>query len=71
MKGIIMNFITSIQEALAGKKTYIIVAISVLAILAERFLNIDVPGYEVSADWLGELLAMLGLGTLRAGMTKA
>lgn len=61
----------SIVETLAGKKTYIIVGISVLAILAEKVAGIDIPGFEVGEDWLGNLLTMLGLGTLRAGVAKA
>jgi hypothetical protein len=59
------------MEFLQGKKTYIIVAVSVLAIVAEKFLGIDIPGFEVGEDWLGGLLTMLGLGTLRAGVAKA
>lgn len=58
----------NILEMLQGKKTYIIVAVFVLCVLIERFAGIDIPGFTVGDDWLGQVLAMLGIGTLRAGI---
>ena len=57
-----------ILAALSGKKTYIIVTVFVLCVLLERFAGFDIPGFTVGDDWVGQVLAMLGLGTLRAGI---
>lgn len=62
---------TSITSALSGKKTYIIVAIFMLSIAAEKALGFDIPGFDPGTDWLDQVLMMLGLGTLRAGIAKA
>ncbi|QDP61596.1 MAG: hypothetical protein Tp138OMZ00d2C19078261_57 [Prokaryotic dsDNA virus sp.] len=56
---------------LSGYKTYIIVAIYLLCIGAEKLLGFDIPGFEPTDDWLVYVLNALGLGTLRAGITKA
>lgn len=53
----------------AGYRTYIIAAVLVLVV--EKGLGIDVPGVDVGSDWLTHVLAALGLGTLRAGITGA
>lgn len=59
------------REALQGRKTTIIaVAIVALAIL-EGPLGIDVPGVEISEDWLAVALNGLGLGFLRTGLARA
>jgi hypothetical protein len=55
----------------AGYRTYIIAAVLVLVVVVEKGLGIDVPGVEVGPDWLTQLLAALGLGTLRAGIAGA
>ena len=55
----------------AGYRTYIIAAVLVLVVAVEKGLGIDVPGVDVSSDWLTHVLAALGLGTLRAGITGA
>jgi hypothetical protein len=52
----------------AGYRTYIIAAVLVLVIVVEKGLGIDVPGVDVGSDWLTQILAALGLGTLRAGI---
>ena len=59
---------TNILEMLQGKKTYIIVAIFIVCVLVERFGGLDIPGFTVGDDWLGQVMAMLGLGTIRAGI---
>ncbi|MFM8700007.1 MAG: hypothetical protein ACKOC1_01215 [Hyphomicrobiales bacterium] len=43
----------------------------VLVVVVEKGLGIDVPGVDVGSDWLTQILAALGLGTLRAGITGA
>ncbi|WP_174511800.1 hypothetical protein [Methylocella tundrae] len=55
----------------AGYRTYIIAAVLVLVVVVEKGLGIDVPGVDVGSDWLTQILAALGLGTLRAGITGA
>ncbi len=59
------------MQFLQGKKTYAVVGIFVLALAGEMLLGIDVPGFDPGPDWLGTLLAMLGLGTIRHGIAKA
>jgi hypothetical protein len=63
-----MNFINF--EWLKGKKTYIVVAFTVIAIFLENYVGIDLPGFQPSADWVNDVLALLGIGTLRAGVSK-
>jgi len=60
-----------IVESLAGVKTYLIAGIVVVCVLAEKFGGIDIPGFQVDQDWLGMILAALGLSALRAGVTKS
>lgn len=62
--------LTAIRAALQGKKTYIVAAAFVVAVVAEKGLGIDVPGVTVGDDWLLILMNALGLGTLRAGLPK-
>ncbi|MCW2314485.1 hypothetical protein M2322_000005 [Rhodoblastus acidophilus] len=54
----------------AGYRTYIIAAVLVLVVVLENGLGIDVPGVDVGSDWLTEILAALGLGSLRAGLAN-
>jgi hypothetical protein len=61
----------AILEALKGKKTYGIVVIFLLCVAAEKLLGWDVPGFQVGNDWLQMTLAMLGIGTLRAGISQS
>lgn len=61
---------SSIIEALSGKKTYIIAGVLILVVVVEKGLGIDVPGVDLGNDWLTTVLAALGLGTLRAGISK-
>ena len=55
----------------AGYRTYVIAAVLILVVVVEKGLGIDVPGVDVGSDWLTQILAALGLGTLRAGMNGA
>jgi hypothetical protein len=56
-------------EALKGKKTYIVAGIGALALVAVNVLGIPIPGLAPSPDWVAQLLGLLGLGTLRAGVS--
>lgn len=58
------------MEKLQGKKTYVIAAMVVLIGIVEGFLGFDIPGVEVGEDALAFILNGLGLGTLRAGVSK-
>ena len=60
---------TEIWDAIKGKKTYLVVAIFLACVAIEKIGGIDIPGFTVEGNWLEMTLAMLGLGTLRAGMT--
>ena len=60
----------AIWTALSGWKTYIVVAVYIAAVLSKKFLGVDIPGFDVSGDWLSQVWAMLGLGALRAGVAK-
>lgn len=53
---------------LAGYRTYIIVALFLVCVISERFLNLDIPGFAVGDNWLEMAMAMLGIGTLRASI---
>ena len=55
----------------AGYRTYIIAAVLILLVVVENGLGIDVPGVDVGPDWLTQILAALGLGSLRAGIAGA
>lgn len=66
-----MGIITKIRAVLDGAKTYIIAAILVLGVIAEKGLGFDIPGFDVGADWMTVVLGALGLGTLRAGVAKS
>jgi hypothetical protein len=56
---------------LNGYKTYIVVAIFMLGVLAEVFLGLDVPGFDPGENWLEYVMAALGMGALRNGVAKA
>lgn len=58
----------SVLAALKGRKTYIVVAVFLLCVAIEKLVGIDIPGFNVEGNWLEMTLAMLGLGTLRAGI---
>lgn len=56
-------------ELLKGKKTYILVGVVIVLVICESILGIDIPGVEITNP-LDYILAALGLGTLRAGVSK-
>ena len=52
-----------------GKKTYALLALGAVMILANKFLGLDVPGVELDPqNWLNDLFALGIGGTLRNGM---
>lgn len=53
---------------LSGWKTYIVVAVMAAIAVCEGVLGIDIPGAEMSNDWMTILLGSLGLGALRASV---
>ena len=55
---------------LSGYKTYIVVAVLLITVFVEKVLGADVPGIEISGDWMLIVLNALGLGSLRAGIGK-
>ncbi|ABD85703.1 hypothetical protein [Rhodopseudomonas palustris] len=59
------------QATIEAGAAFIIAAVLVLVVVVEKGLGIDVPGVDVGSDWLTQILAALGLGTLRAGITGA
>jgi len=61
----------SIVAFFAGKKTYFIVAFGVATILVQ-FLSGDVTFMQfLASDALQQLLELLGIATVRAGVAKA
>lgn len=52
----------------AGFRTYIIVFVVILCVVAEKLFGVDIPGFDPGQDWLGFILGALGLGALRAGV---
>jgi len=59
------------MQFLDGYKTYIVTGIFILGVIAEKFLALDVPGFDPGENWLEYILAALGLGALRNGIAKA
>lgn len=55
----------------AGYRTTIIAAGLVPVVVVDKGLGNDMPGVELGSDWLTQILAALGLGTLRVGITGA
>lgn len=59
------------MKKLDGYKTYLIVAVMILGVFAEKIVGIDIPGFDVADDqWLAIILGALGIGTLRSGVSK-
>lgn len=55
---------------LSGYKTYIVAGMVALIAVLEGMLGIDIPGAEAQSDWLGYIMAALGLTALRIGVNK-
>jgi hypothetical protein len=53
---------------LSGYKTYAVAAVLLIVVAIEKGAGLDVPGVELSEDWLLVVLNALGLGALRAGI---
>jgi hypothetical protein len=51
---------------LSGYKTYIVAFMLAAIALVEGVMGIDIPGAELTDDWVSVVLAALGLGALRA-----
>lgn len=60
---------SGLVEWLKGKKTYVVAAAVLLIAVLEGIVGIDIPGAEVTNP-LPYILAALGLGALRAGVSK-
>ena len=61
----------SLLQNIDGKKTYIVAFVVIVLVILEKFLGIDIPGYDVGQDWMEHVLAALGLSALRAGVQKS
>ena len=59
---------SAMWDAMKGKKTYLVVGIFLVCVAIEKLGGIDIPGFAVENNWLEMTLAMLGIGTLRAGI---
>lgn len=59
------------SQLLDGKKTYLIAAIGVLALVAVNVFAVNIPGLEPDPVWVIRVMELLGLSTLRAGVAKA
>lgn len=51
-------------------KTYAVVVALLGVVAVEKFMGIDIPGVDVSQDWLTIVLGALGLGGLRSAIGK-
>lgn len=66
-----LSFLSGIRDALSGYKTYVIALVVIIIGVVEGALGFDIPGVEVGPDWLQWVLNGIGLGTLRAGISKS
>ncbi len=55
---------------LDGYKMYIIAAVVVIVGVSEGLLGVDIPGVVVGPDWLGWILAGLGIGAAKSAIAK-
>ena len=55
---------------LPGKKTYLVAAIGVIALVAVNVFGVTIPGLAPDPDWITRCLELTGLATLRAGIAK-
>ena len=53
-----------------GYKAYMVAAAVLVCVFLEAGLGWDVPGFQVSDDWLGWVMSALGLGALRDAFNK-
>ena len=66
-----MEFVNKTREFLKGKKTYILVVAYLVCIVSEKVLGFDVPNFDPGPDWMDQVWTMLGIGTVRAGISAA
>lgn len=60
----------NLKELLKGHKTYIIAGIVIIIVVCENMLGIDIPGIDTTANPGDYIASALGLGALRAGVSK-
>lgn len=60
----------AITSLFAGKRTYIIVVFFLIGVALEKLVGFDIPGFDPGQDWLAYVLGALGLGGLRAAVSK-
>lgn len=59
------------MDFLNGKKTYIVAFASILAVVADTFLGIDLPQLNADGNVLEYIVALVLVITTRAGISKA
>jgi hypothetical protein len=59
----------AIWTALEGWKTYIVVALFMMCVVAEKMVGLDIPCFNVGDDWLTYVMNALGLGAIRAAIS--
>src|SRR3990167_10169365 len=64
------NTVVEMWKSLDGYKTYIVMWTVVAAIIVEKVMGFDVPGFEMGDDWMNWLLGAFGLGGVRSAMSK-
>lgn len=48
---------TKVKDKISGKKTYIALGIYIVMVLANKFLGIEIPGFQLNPnDWIADLL---------------
>ena len=64
-----MSSVQTVKVILQGKKTYLLAL--VMAILAvAKWVGVEIPGVTDTVDPLAWLLSALGLGSIRAAISK-
>lgn len=66
-----LTMLNGVRSLAGGYKTYAIVVFTILAVVVEKGLQIDLPYVVVGDDWFKLVTEMLGLGTIRAGIATA
>lgn len=57
-------------DFLQGYKFYVVAAVVVAIGVSEGLLNLDIPGVVVGNDWLGWIIAGMGMGAARSAVAK-
>lgn len=66
----ILEVFNSLKALLAGKKTYALTFLPAACIVAEKVFGWDVPYFVSPDNWKEVLWGLMGLASLRAGVTK-